>query len=112
MAKDLQGNEVKVSCTTKFLVVKNQNAHAAADSFYITVRGEFNDKMLRVLREAIVPQFADDHERLEIAFPKDGKITLLFTQEDIIQALIRAAKNPEDVPESRTIWDWVKELFN
>jgi hypothetical protein len=111
MAKDLKGNEVKAASTTKLLVVKNQNAHPAADPFYIAIRGEFEPEMLDLLRKTIVPNLVNDHEALEKIFPKDGDVTLLFTQEDIVTALVRAAKNEEDIPEPGTIFDWFEELF-
>ena len=112
MAKDLKGNEVKAARTTKLLVVKNQNAHPAADAFYIAIRGEFEPEIAKVLKEIIVPKFANDHKKLETIFPEDGEVTLLFTQEDIVQAMVRAAKNPEDLPEAGIILDWFEELFD
>jgi len=31
----------------------------------------------------------------------------LFTQDQIEQAIDRAERNPEDIPEDQTFWDWL-----
>jgi len=33
----------------------------------------------------------------------------LFTQDQINEAIARAERNPEDIPEDKSFWDW---LFN
>ena len=112
MAKDLKGHEVKASRTTKLLVVKNQNAHPAADPFYVAIRGELEPEILNRLRESLVPKFVNDIDKLEVMFPENGEITLLFTEEAIAEALVRASKNQEDIPEVGIITDILEELFD
>ena len=112
MAKDLEGKEVQASRTTKFVTVANQNPHPAADPFYVAIRGELDSTIKDLLREEIVPQFSSNIKQLEKMFPEDGEITLLFTREDIAQALIRASKNAEDIPEASLALDWFEELFD
>jgi len=118
MAKDINGNEVKAANATKMIVVANQDAYKTADSFYIAIRSEIDEALAQSLREEVVSKVGGDIDSLENVFSSegDGTITLLFTKEDIVKAITRAAKNPEDLPEARgfleNIGEWIKDLFD
>jgi hypothetical protein len=38
---------------------------------------------------------------------KEAKAPALFTKSQIREALLRAQKNPEDMPKKQTFWEWL-----
>lgn len=106
MEKDFDGKEVKANRTTKLSTVINQDKHPAANKFYFAIRLQSSEE-----KEYLKTKMT---ERLgEVAANNafnNGEVNLLFTVNEIIDALHRASRNPEDVPRAGLFLDIVEEF--
>ena len=106
MAKDFDGKEVKGSRTTKLKTVINQDAHQAANKFYFAVRIQAEDEK-EYLKAKMIEKFGK--VAADNAF-KNGEVNLLFTVNELLDALHRAGRNPEDVPKAGLFLDIIEEV--
>lgn len=106
MAKDLNGKEAKANRTTKLSTVINQDKHPAANKFYFAIRLQSSEEKeyLKIKMTERLGEVAADN-----AF-KNGEVNLLFTVNELIDALHRASRNPEDVPKAGLFLDIIEEI--
>lgn len=79
--------------------VQNQDQKPHAASAYFHLRGQ--------LTPAVIERF----QSLGVAIPNNGEVNLLFTEHDLLRALERAAKNPEDLPKVPWLVNILEELI-
>ena len=106
MAKDFDGKEAKAKRTTKLTTVINQDAHQAANKFYFAVRIQATDEK-EYLKSKMAEKFGKT--AADNAF-KDGEVNMLFTVNELLDALHRAGRNPEDVPKAGLFLDIIEEI--
>jgi len=106
MAKDFDGKKVKASRTTTLKTVMNQDAHQSANKFYFAVRIQAT-KEKEYLKAKMTEKFGEADA--SNAF-KDGEVNLLFTVNELLDALHRASRNPEDVPKAGLFLDIIEEI--
>ena len=106
MAKDLNGKEAKAERTTKLKTVINQDAHQAANKFYFAIRIQSTEEK-EYLKAKMTEKFGK--VAADNAF-KEGEVNMLFTVNELLDALHRASRNPEDVPQAGLFLDILEEL--
>lgn len=106
MAKDFEGKEVQLSRTTKLKTVINQDPHQAANKFYFAIRLQSSQEK-EYLKAKMIEKFGE--VAANNAF-KEGEVNLLFTVNELLDALHRASRNPEDVPKAGLFLDIIEEI--
>lgn len=106
MAKDFEGKEVKSSRTTKIKTVINQDPHQAANKFYFAIRLQATEE-----KEYLKAKMTEKYGKTatDKAFGED-EVNLLFTVNELLDALHRASRNPEDVPKAGLFLDIIEEI--
>lgn len=85
MAKDANGKKVKVGRLGDLKIVVNQDPKPTANKSYYAIR---------------------------LQLPDGKEISALFTESQVAQAVLRAKKNPEDVPEASSIFQKIQDLVD
>lgn len=106
MAKDFDGKEVKASRTTTVKTVINQDKHQAANKFYFAIRLQSTEEK-DYLKAKMTEKFGETAAKN--AF-QEGEVNMLFTVNELLDALHRAGRNPEDVPQAGLFLDIIEEI--
>jgi len=109
MAKDITGKNIKASSTTKMQAVYNRDPKTSSDKFYFAIRVQIDSSDIEYIKALFLQKYGK--ENTDIAFNKDnGEVTLLLTEEDVLECLYRASKNPEDIPKASIFMNIAEEI--
>lgn len=85
MAKDQSGKKVKMGRIGDLKIVANQNAKPAASKQYYALR---------------------------VQLPSGEEVSALFTESQVAAAILRAKKNPEDVPVAGDLFGKIRDALD